>query len=98
MGWNPANCWCLSSHFNTKLTKYRFPTRDQVLKANETRLARLTGDIRTFQAMDIGGKDQLFRPVNEYQARELLNKLVIAPEILQLKVFLIGQLSLVYTD
>ena len=65
---------------------FRFPLREQVRQANETRLARLPGDVETFYAMDIGGHDQHNRQLSDYQAKELLNKHVIALEAVQLKV------------
>jgi hypothetical protein len=65
---------------------HRFPLREQVRQANESRLAKLPGDIHTFQAMDIGGIDMYGKVVHPQQATTLLDKHVLATEMVQLKV------------
>ena len=64
---------------------FSFPLREQVRKANETRLLRLTGISQTFVAMDVGGFDVNDRHINLDQAKKLLDR-IIAPETIELKV------------
>lgn len=63
-----------------------FPLREQVREANEGRLTKLSGDVHTFHAMDIAGKDGYGKSINVEQATNLLDKNVVAAKTVQLKV------------
>lgn len=62
-----------------------FPLREQVYVANETRLQRLGGELRTFEALDAPGYDISNHLIGMDKAKQLLNRL-IAPEVVKLKV------------
>jgi hypothetical protein len=64
----------------------RFPTKREVQFANESRLVRLSGPKHTFNATDHAGRDDKDRGVTLQQARTLLDRSVLAPQSMVLKV------------
>jgi hypothetical protein len=81
-----VNCAYVYSGYSRRYNGWsRFPLREQVREANETRLRRLDGEFLTFEASDVAGFDIYNRPVSMNKAKQLLDRL-IAPEINKLKV------------
>ena len=64
----------------------RFPTKREVQFANESRLAKLSGPARTFRCTDHSGEDDKNQHITLQQANVLLNRCVLAPEAMTLKV------------
>jgi hypothetical protein len=64
----------------------RFPTKREVQFSNESRLAKLTGPMHTFNAIDHPGIDDKGRDVPFQQAKVQLDRCVLAPESMTLKV------------
>jgi ATP-dependent DNA helicase PIF1 len=65
---------------------YRFPTKREVQFANDSRLGKLTGPPHTFRAMDSPGKDDKDQYITYQQATSQLDRCVLAPEVMTLKV------------
>ena len=65
---------------------HRFPTKREVQFANESRLAKLGGMARTFRSVDHAGNDDKDQYITPQQAKTLLDRCVLAPETMTLKV------------
>lgn len=65
---------------------HRFPTKREVHFANESRLAKLSGPARTFRCADHAGEDDKGQPVTSQQAKVIVDRCVLAPETMTLKV------------
>ena len=64
----------------------RFPTKREVQFANDSRLAKLRGVARTFRCRDHPGTDDKDLDITLDQAKSVLNRYVLAPEAMALKV------------
>lgn len=64
---------------------FRYPTRHEVDKANETRLKELPDKAHTYQSMDLPGRDSKGERISEQTMERLLERL-IASKIISLKV------------
>ena len=64
----------------------RFPTKREVQFANDSRLSKLSGMTRTFRCNDHAGRDDKDQEITPEQAKSQLNKCVLAPETMALKV------------
>lgn len=64
----------------------RFPTKREVQFANDGRLAKLRGMARTFRCDDHAGTDDKEQVITLDQAKSQLNRCVLAPEAMALKV------------
>ena len=64
----------------------RFPTKREVLAANGSRLAKLSGQARTFQSTDRAGMDDKDQYLTPPQAKAQLDRCVLAPDTMTLKV------------
>lgn len=73
---------------------YRFPTKREVLHANGSRLAKLSGLAHTFQSVDRGGIDDKDQLISIQQAKAQLDRCVLAPETMTLKVRRHGPLDI----
>jgi hypothetical protein len=65
---------------------YRFPTTKEVQKENDARLDKLKGKPETYIAHDVFGQNDLGEQLSHAKAVDLLNKNLIAPDIITLKV------------
>jgi hypothetical protein len=75
-----------SSVHNTQTTAvFSYPTRHEVDHANETRLKQLSGDLHTYQALDLPGQDSKGEKVSRETMERLLERLVAA-KMISLKV------------
>lgn len=75
LGRSRANWWFRS-----------FPTKREVQFANDSRLAKLRGMARTFWCNDHAGQDDKEQQITPEQAKSQLNRCVLAPETMALKV------------
>lgn len=64
----------------------RFPTKREVQFANDSRLSKLTGPVHTFRATDQPGKNDKDQYITYQQATAQLDRCVLAPELMTLKV------------
>lgn len=64
----------------------RFPTKREVQFANESRLNKLGGTKHTFNASDRAGVDDKGRDIPHQQAKAQLDRCVLAPETMILRV------------
>ena len=64
----------------------RFPTKREVQFANESRLVKLGGTKHTFNADDTSGVDDKGRRITPQQAKAQLDRCVLAPESMVLRV------------
>lgn len=72
---------------NSPLPDYcRFPTKREVQFANESRLTKLSCPAHTFHSTDHAGKDDQDRVVTLQQAEGQLDRCVLAPKAITLKV------------
>lgn len=67
------------------LTLFSFPTRKEVDHANQYRLARLAGQVLTYEANDFPGIDSKGQPLTREAMDKLLERLVV-PKSVQLKI------------
>ncbi|KAF9650728.1 hypothetical protein BDM02DRAFT_1305111 [Thelephora ganbajun] len=63
-----------------------FPTKREVQFANESRLAKLSGPGHSFHSVDHAGKDDKDQYITPQQAKSQLDRCVLAPETMTLKV------------
>ena len=64
----------------------RFPTKRGVHFANESRLAKLSGPAHDFRCIDQAGTDDKDQRITLQQAKTQLDRCVLAPETMTLKV------------
>lgn len=64
----------------------RFPTKREVQFANESRLAKLSGLAHTFRCTDHAGIDDKDQDITPQQAKAQLDRCILAPEAMTLKV------------
>lgn len=76
---------CSSAEFGLKHLDFRYPTRNEVTNANDSRLRQLPGEPSIYEARDQPGVDDTGQRISHERMLQLLDRLV-APRKLELKV------------
>jgi hypothetical protein len=77
----------MQSFYWRRITHWsRFPTKREVEKENHKRLDNLGGKPETYKATDRAGENHDGKAITQAEAVNVLNRNVIAPELLTLKV------------
>lgn len=58
-----------------------FPLKAEVERRNISKLLELPGEARVFKAMDFYGHDIHFAPIGQRQGEQLLERLIVAKEV-----------------